>query len=608
MQRAEALMEIIHERGKRGLPLERLYRHLFNPELYLRAYGKIYRNDGSMTPGSTMETVDGMSLKKIQVIIDALRHERYRWTPVRRVYIEKKGSPGKRRPLGLPSWSDKLLQEVIRSLLEAYYEPQFSDPSHGFRPGKGCHTALTEVSESWRSMTWFIEGDISQCFDRLDHGVLRSTLAENIHDNRFLRLIDGLLQAGYLEEWRYHETLSGAPQGGILSPLLSNIYLDRLDKYVETTLLPVFNQGARRKPHLPYMRIHKASWKLEKKGQREEARQLRRQLQKLPSHDPNDPGFRRLHYVRYADDWLLGFSGTRREAEYIKEMVGRFLRNRLKLELSEKKTLITHGRSQAARFLGYEIVVHHNDAKHDRNGHRSINGQIGLKVPMDVVRDKRKTYMRRGKPAAMLTRAHDSDFRIVTRYQAEFRGIAEYYQLAYNRHRLGLLRWVMERSMTKTLGHKNKVSVNKVWNRYRATWQTPAGPRRGLQVTVGRGNGKRPLVARWGGISLARRTTRVVLKDNLPEIWRKRPAELIDRLMSGRCELCQSRTDVEVHHVRRLKDLLSKNQAEQPDWAQQMASRHRKTLIVCRNCHDGIHNGSTTGQTSRNVALESRVR
>ena len=585
MQRAEALMEIIHERGKRGLPLERLYRHLFNPELYLRAYGKIYRNDGSMTPGSTMETVDGMSLKKIQVIIDALRHERYRWTPVRRVYIEKKGSPGKRRPLGLPSWSDKLLQEVIRSLLEAYYEPQFSDRSHGFRPGKGCHTALTEVSESWRSMTWFIEGDISQCFDRLDHGVLHSTLAENIHDNRFLRLIDGLLQAGYLEEWRYHETLSGAPQGGVLSPLLSNIYLDRLDRYVETTLLPVFNQGARRKPYLPYMRIHKASWKLEKKGQREEAR-----------------------HVRYADDWLLGFSGTRREAEYIKEMIGKFLRNRLKLELSEKKTLITHGRSQAARFLGYEIVVHHNDAKHDRNGHRSINGQIGLKVPMDVVRDKRKTYMRRGKPAAMLTRAHDSDFRIVTRYQAEFRGIAEYYQLAYNRHRLGLLRWVMERSMTKTLGHKNKISVNKVWNRYRATWQTPAGPRRGLQVTVGRGNGKRSLVARWGGISLARRTTRVVLKDNLPEIWRKRPAELIDRLMSGRCELCQSRTDVEVHHVRRLKDLLSKNQAQQPDWAQQMASRHRKTLIVCRNCHDGIHNGSTTGQASRNVALESRVR
>ena len=490
MQRAETLLEIIHERGKRGLPLERLYRHLFNPELYLRAYGKIYRNDGSMTPGVNEETVDGMSLKKIQAIIDALRYERYRWTPVRRVYIDKKGSPGKRRPLGLPTWSDKLLQEVIRSLLEAYYEPQFSDRSHGFRPGRGCHTALAEVSESWRGTTWFIEGDISQCFDRLDHAVLRSILAEDIRDNRFLRLIDGLLQAGYLEEWRYHETLSGAPQGGVLSPLLSNIYLDRLDKYVEKTLLPVYNMGDQRKPYRPYMRMHKAIWKMERNGQRKEARPMRRQLQQLPSRDPNDPGFRRLHYVRYADDWLLGFTGTRREAEDIKGKVGRFLQHRLKLELSERKTLITHGRTEAVRFLGYEIVVLHDDAKRDRNGHRSINGQIGLKVPMGVMRAKRKPYIRRGKPAAILDRAHDSNFRIVARYQAEFRGIAEYYQLAYNRHRLGSLRYVMERSMTKTLGHKNKLSVNKVWNRYRATWQTAAGPRRGLQVTVERGAGR----------------------------------------------------------------------------------------------------------------------
>jgi group II intron reverse transcriptase/maturase len=607
MQRAEVLMEIIHERGKRGLPLERLYRHLFNPELYLRAYGKIYRNDGAMTPGSTAETVDGMSLKKIRAIIDALRDERYRWTPVRRIHIPKKN--GKTRPLGLPTWSDKLLQEVIRSLLEAYYEPRFSDRSHGFRPGKGCHTALMGISRSWRSVTWFVEGDISQCFDRLDHGVLHSILAEEIHDNRFLRLIDGLLQAGYLEDWRYHETLSGAPQGGILSPLLSNIYLDRLDKHVETALLPEFNRGARRKPYLPYMRVHKAAWKLEKRGLRDEARPLRRQLQALPSHDPRDPAFRRLHYIRYADDWLLGFSGTRREAEQIKDEIGRFLRDRLKLELSEEKTLITHGRTQAARFLGYEIVVHHDDAKRDRNGHRSINGQIGLKAPMDVVRAKRKPYMRRGKPAALLARAHDSDFRIVARYQAEFRGIAEYYQLAYNRHRLGLLRWTMERSLTKTLGHKNKISVTKVWNRYRATWQTPSGPRRGLQVTVERNAGKKALVARWGGVSLARkRIMKATYTDELPKLWRKQPAQLVGRLAAGRCELCGARDDVEAHHIRRLSDLDLGKWAQPPEWATQMATRRRKALIVCRNCHNDIHTGCPTRQNSRKPALESRVR
>ncbi len=217
MQNAEAILEIIRDRGRRGLPLERLYRCLFNPELYLRAYGRIYRNDGAMTPGTTAETVDGMSMGKIQEIIDALRSERYRWTPVRRVYIQKKGSSAK-RPLGLPSWSDKLLQEVMRSLLDAYYDPQFSDSSHGFRTGRGCHTALQEIYPTWCGTVWFVEGDISQCFDRLDHGILHGILAEKIHDNRFLRLVDGLLQAGYLEDWRYHANLSGSPQGGIVTP------------------------------------------------------------------------------------------------------------------------------------------------------------------------------------------------------------------------------------------------------------------------------------------------------------------------------------------------------------------------------------------------------
>lgn len=590
MQTAEALLEIIHERGKKGLPLERLYRHLYNPELYLRAYGKIYRNDGALTPGTTGETVDGMSLDKIQAIIDALRCERYRWSPARRVHIDKKGAPGRRRPLGLPSWSDKLLQEVIRSLLEAYYEPQFSGRSHGFRPGRGCHSALAEIQDCWRGTAWFIEGDISRCFDRLDHAIMRSILADKIHDNRFLRLIDGLLQAGYLEDWRYHETLSGAPQGGILSPLLSNIYLDRLDTYVETELLPAYNRGARRKPYRPYMRMYKAIARLEQQGEREQARALRRQLQRLPSRDPDDPGFRRLRYIRYADDWLLGFAGPRREAEQIKTMIGSFLRDHLKLELSEPKTLITHARTEAARFLGYELTVLNDDAKRDRRGHRSINGQIGLKVPMDVVRAKCNPYLRRGTPAARLERVHETDFRIVALYQAEYRGVAEYYRLAYNRHRLGLLRWVMERSLTKTLGHKNQISVNKVWRRYKATLQTPAGPRKGLRVAIERDDGRKPLVAHWGGVSLARRTTRVVLKDDLPMIWRRRPTELVDRLRAGTCELCASTDDVEVHHVRRLQDLQTKKRAHQPEWVKRMATRHRKTLIVCHTCHNSIHN------------------
>lgn len=217
MQSAKVILTVIQERGRRGLPLERIYRQLFNRDLYLLAYGRIYRNQGAMTPGSTTETVDGMSLAKIDTITDALRQERYHWTPVRRTYITKKHST-KQRPLGLPSWSDKLLQEVIRLILEAYFEPQFSDRSHGFRPGRGCHTALREIQHTWTGTAWFIEGDIAQCFDTLDHSLLLNTLSKHIHDNRFVHLIGELLKAGYLENWKYNRTISGTPQGSVVTP------------------------------------------------------------------------------------------------------------------------------------------------------------------------------------------------------------------------------------------------------------------------------------------------------------------------------------------------------------------------------------------------------
>ncbi|MFF7883252.1 reverse transcriptase domain-containing protein [Streptomyces sp. NPDC020794] len=589
MQSAEALLGIIRERGRKGLPLKRLYRCLFNRDLYLLAYGRIYRNDGAMTPGITAETVDGMRLAKIDAIIDALRSERYRWSPTRRVYIEKKGTTKKRRGLGLPTWSDKLLQEVIRLLLEAYYEPQFSDHSHGFRQGRGCHSALQEIYPGWRGTTWFVEGDIKACFDSLDHGVLRSILAERIHDNRFLRLVDGLLRAGYLEQWRYHATLSGSPQGGVISPILSNIYLDRLDKYIETNLLPAYNRGTRRKTNRPYARLWQRAFRLEQQGDLEAGRALRKQMKTMPSRDPNDPDYRRLNYCRYADDWLLGFTGPKGEAEEIKANIGRFLRDELKLELSEEKTLITHGRTQAARFLGYEIVVLDNDTKHDHRGQRSINAQIGLKVPADVIRAKCRPYMHHGQPIRRTERTVNSDFSIVAQYQAEFRGIAGYYQLAFNLHRLGRLKYVMERSLTKTLARKYRVRVSKVYRRYRTVLKTDQGPRRGFQVTVERGEGKPPLVAQWGGISLKRKIRIGSLNDQPKQVWNSGRNEIVKRLLADTCEMCGSHDGIEVHHIRHLKDLNIRGRATKPAWAQMMAARHRKTLVVCRVCHEGIH-------------------
>jgi group II intron reverse transcriptase/maturase len=250
LQDAETVLGVIRERGRRGLPLERLYRQLFNPQLFLLAYGRIYASKGAMTPGVSRETVDGMSLAKIGSIIGALRSESYRWSPARRVYIPKKN--GKRRPLGMPTWSDKLVAEVVRLLLDAYYDIRFSDRSHGFRPGRGCHTALSEVVTAWTGTHWFIEGDISDCFGSLDHKIMAGMLAEKIHDGRFLRLIERMLQAGYLEDWKWNATLSGAPQGGTASPILSNVYLDRLDRFVEEQLLPEYNQGGPRRKDPAY--------------------------------------------------------------------------------------------------------------------------------------------------------------------------------------------------------------------------------------------------------------------------------------------------------------------------------------------------------------------
>ncbi len=394
MQPAEVVLSVLRERGRKGLPCTQLYRQMFNRDLYLLAYGNIYSNSGAMTPGASEETADGMSEDKIDQIIGLMRHERYRFAPARRVYIPKKN--GKLRPLGMPSWSDKLVGEVVRLLLEAYYEPQFSDNSHGFRRERGCHTALRKIDDTWTGTTWFIEGDISDCFGSLDHEILLGILAEKIHDQRFLRLIRHMLKAGYLEDWEHHETLSGCPQGGVVSPILSNIYLHKLDEFAERELIPQYTRGACRKTNPEYKRIYRQLENARRCGDRAAARDLRKQLRTLPTADPMDPGYRRLRYIRYADDHILGFTGPKAEAEQIKARLAAFLRETLGLELNQQKTLITHARSQPARFLGYHVKVQHCDTKITK-GQRGINGKIALRVPPDVIRTQCARYRAHGK-------------------------------------------------------------------------------------------------------------------------------------------------------------------------------------------------------------------
>jgi len=604
MRDTKTVLEIIHDRGKRALPLEDVYRQLFNPMLYLLAYGRIYRNQGAMTKGVTTETVDGMSVEKVQTIIKAL-HRDYVWMPTRRVSIEKKHST-KKRPLGIPTWSDKLLQEVIRLLLEAYYEPQFSDLSHGFRPKRGCHTALTTIRRKWKGTAWFIEGDIKGCFDNIDHEVLLSILREKIHDHRFLRLIENLLKAGYLEEWKYNATYSGTPQGGIISPLLSNIYLDRLDKYVEQELLPNHTRGTR-EANPEYARLIAAALALKKAGRIDEARKVRTQAQQLPSQLVSGPDCTKLRYIRYADDFLLGFNGPRAEAEEIKRELQQFLGDSLHLEMSEAKTLITHARTGAARFLGYDIVTLQNDTKLDHEHKRRINGAIGLKVPLEVIKEKSAPHLKNEKPMHRAELMNDTVFSIITKFQAEYRGLVEYYRLAFNLHRFSRLEGILEQVLTKTLAAKLQTSSVRIYTRFGNTIHTDEGAYKGLQVKVER-EGKKPLIAQWGGISLKWKKD-AKLTDEPYQIWNKR-TEVVERLLAEECELCGSREKVEVHHIRALKDLQKKGRAEKPEWVKTMAARQRKTLAVCHECHvgpKGIHSGHYDGINPGKEILESRM-
>jgi hypothetical protein len=388
-----------------------------------------------------------------------------------------------------------------------------------------------------------------------------------------------------------------------LSPILSNIYLDRLDKYVERVLIPANTKGKGRRDNPHYNRLQSRKGELRKQGRWEEAQELKRQMYQIPSLDTADPNFRRLRYVRYADDFLVGFIGPKEEAEAIKRELETFLRDDLKLELSRAKTLITHARTQTAQFLGYEVHIHQVDARRtqvrQRNGgthmRRSINGQIGLRVPQRVVKEKSQPYMRQGKTVHRAELTTMSAYEIVGMYQAEYRGLLEYYQMAYNLSGpLSKLEWIMEKSLTMTLATKFKVPVSQVYRRFKAILTKDGKPTRGLRVVQQR-EGRKPLMATWGGISL-KWNARATLNDQPPKQWATY-SELVERLLVGECEYC-GKGPVEGHHIHALKDIGKAHPGrDKPEWAKMMIARQRKVMFVCRECHQDI----TLGRPMRNT-------
>jgi group II intron reverse transcriptase/maturase len=481
-----------------------------------------------------------------------------------------------------------MLQEVMRMLLEAYYEPQFSEHSHGFRPGLGCHTALATIQRTWKGTKWFIEGDIKGYFDSIDHTILINILRENIQDNRFIRLVEGMLKAGYCEQWTYRESLSGTPQGGIISPILANIYLDKMDKWVEETLIPKYNSGEKRKKNPKYRHYQWLREKALKMGHYQEAKEVEKFLYSTPYGDPDDAEFRRLRYVRYVDDFLIGFTGSRTEADEINLAIRDFLKAKLHLELSEDKTLITHAVETPARFVGYEIIAQHADTKRDANNTRSVNGVMALKVPMERLNELCSRYMEGNQPAARPEMLNNSDFDIVNNYGQVYRGYVEWFSIAQNVRVLTKLHWVMQTSLFHTLASKHRMTISQVAKKYITTVQTEDGPRKCVEVQVARGD-KPPLVTRFGGIQLKRKQE-TAIRDHLGFYVRSR-TELLKRLLAEECEICGCTDEIEVHHIRKMADLKRKDGRVNPGWREIMSAIRRKTLVVCRSCHADIHAG-----------------
>ncbi len=600
MLSADKYLQVIQRRGERSLPIKRVYHNMRQRSLFLKAYAKIYSNAGATTVGTDpQDTIQGMSLARIDKIIEQLRLGAYHWKPSRRIYIPKKN--GSQRPLSIPNWSDKLVQEVVRLILEAYYEPQFRNSSHGFRTNRGCYTALREIKRTWTGTKWFIEGDIKGCFDNLSHELILTLLGRQIQDNRFLKLMKEMLQAGYLEDWIYQRTYSGSPQGGIASPILANIVLHELDRYVEDELAPRYTKGKRRKHNPEYSRLWAEKKQAQKRGNRPRYRELTRQLRRLPRHNPLDPDYRRLRYCRYADDFILGFIGPQAEAQAIKAELRQYLQS-LHLTLSEEKTKITHARTQAARFLGYEITVAWNDKRIsttiDGKKTRATNGSVQLRVPKAIRTQWIQRYTRNGKPHYKGGYIQLSDFEIVETFGAQLRGITHYYLLADNvGTALSRVRWVCMESARKTLAAKHKIrqparTCRQYYHRVSTTTEW-----RHLRITIER-DGKPPLIAKCGETPLRTCETAYV-KDTIPlPVIAGTRSELLTRLMKGKCELCGQTANLEAHHINKLKDLQKRWQGRpaKPAWVQWMIARSRKTIVVCRDCHHKITNGTYDGQ------------
>lgn len=597
-------LETLGTLAKQGKRINGLFRLMADPYLWVQAYINIYPNKGAVTPGVNGTSLDGMSYKRICNLILAVKNGEYHFSPARRVQIPK--SNGKSRPLGIPEGNDKIVQEVIRMILEKIYEPIFSNNSHGFRHGRSCHTALTQVREKWTGMKWIINMDIKGYFDNIDHEILMALLEKYIDDKRFLTLIRFMLKAGYMEDWKFIESYSGSPQGNHASPILANIYLHELDEFMGN-MKTSFWKGKQRTLNPEY---HNLSNKIQRRMQRidnqkkkgntvlvedlkREIMDLKRERELLPSALPMDANYRRMEYIRYADDFLIGIIGTKEEAKAVMQKITQFLREYLHLKIAEEKSGVIHA-SEGTRFLGYDIRTYTSKrtvkvCNHGRHTTmRSARERMQLHIPPEKLEKfcKEKGYgTYHGYKARHRTRlTNNSEAEIVTMYNGELRGLANYYSLATNAKRdLGMLYGIWQTSLIKTLAAKRKSTVTKVAHSLK---------RGNKMILVIPNERKEHVIKLFKLEDMKDKVNTYNTVDVPPMSWEitYHRSELIQRLNARKCEYCGKMKNVtfEVHHKRKLSDI----KEQKHKWQRIMIARRRKTLVLCEDCHHKLHTGT----------------
>lgn len=559
-----------------------------NMKNLILAYESIKSNPGNMTSGANTLTLDGISLKWLHQVKSDLLAGKFKFSSARRIQIPK---PGKKttRSLGIISPRDKIVQTAMLKVLEPIYEPVFKDCSHGFRPNKSCHTALRALKQKFSNVTWAIEGDISKCYDSIDHDILIRILKKRIQCDKTIALIKRSLKTPFKENDQMIWPKKGTLQGSPLSPLLCNIYLHEMDLYVED-LKKSFDRGKQRKKLKKYRSIQ---YKLEKKDLNlSEIKSLRVIQRKLKSKDPMDLSFRRFYYIRYADDFVIGIIGSKNECVKIHEDLGIFLTKTLSLNLSLSKTSISHFNKEGIFFLGTQIKGNLETEKLiktiERGKGRKFKSRVTSRTRMFAPLEKllQKSIdnnickrLQSGKvvPTALKRMVNYDHSDIILFFNSKIRGILNYYSFVDNAKSLGIIVHAFKHSCALTLALKYKLrersKVFKKFGKYLECKETgtklfiPKTFARTQEFKINPQNPYTLLDIRWNN-------------------------KLTHSNLNQKCLIC-GKIPVEMHHVKKIKDLVSRYKDKKIDyWTLQMAAINRKQIPLCKAHHIALHRGS----------------